>query len=164
MHGWTVVLMSLAGTVLLVGGVGVLSVMLISFSDRRYEIGLRKAMGASDGEIFVQFLLEACVLAAVGASVGTFFGAAALQGALVEVPLRPRRQPRRPPDRLGDRARPRGRLRPVPGDPGLPSVADGGDEINVPDRLRERSTPATGMRRSGTPHTSPPATAGGEAG
>jgi putative ABC transport system permease protein len=50
--------------------------MLISFSDRRYEIGLRKAMGASDGEVFVQFLLEACVLAAVGASVGTFFGAA----------------------------------------------------------------------------------------
>ena len=74
-HGWTVVLMSLDGNVLLVGGVGVLSVMLISFSDRRYEIGLRKAMGASDGEVFVQFLLEACVLAAVGASVGTLFGA-----------------------------------------------------------------------------------------
>jgi putative ABC transport system permease protein len=76
MRGWTIVLMSLAGTVLLVGGVGVLSVMLISFSDRRYEIGLRKAMGASDGEILTQFLLEACVLAAVGASVGTISGAA----------------------------------------------------------------------------------------
>jgi putative ABC transport system permease protein len=74
--GWRVVLTSLAATVLLVGGVGVLSVMLISFSDRRYEIGLRKAMGASDGEILTQFLLEACVLAAVGASFGTFFGAA----------------------------------------------------------------------------------------
>jgi putative ABC transport system permease protein len=72
--GWRVVLMSLAATVLLVGGVGVLSVMLISFSDRRYEIGLRKAMGASDFEILVQFLLEACVLAAVGASFGTFLG------------------------------------------------------------------------------------------
>ncbi|HKV09330.1 MAG TPA: ABC transporter permease, partial [Thermoanaerobaculia bacterium] len=46
MRGWAVVLFSLAGTVLLVGGVGVLSVMLISFSDRRYEIGLRKAIGA----------------------------------------------------------------------------------------------------------------------
>jgi putative ABC transport system permease protein len=79
MHGWTVVLMSLAGTVLLVGGVGVLSVMLISFSDRRYEIGLRKAMGASDSEVFIQFLLEACVLAAVGASAGTFAGAALCQ-------------------------------------------------------------------------------------
>jgi putative ABC transport system permease protein len=73
-YGWKVVLTSLAATVLLVGGVGVLSVMLISFSDRRYEIGLRKAMGASDGEILVQFLLEACVLAAVGASFGTFLG------------------------------------------------------------------------------------------
>lgn len=74
-RGWRIVLSSLAGTVLLVGGVGVLSVMLISFSDRRYEIGLRKAMGASDGEILVQFLLEACVLAAVGALLGTFLGA-----------------------------------------------------------------------------------------
>ncbi len=75
MRGWTIVLMSLAATVLLVGGVGVLSVMLISFSDRRYEIGLRKAMGASDHEVLIQFLLEALVLAALGAFVGTFLGA-----------------------------------------------------------------------------------------
>src|SRR6202158_1153977 len=74
-RGWTIVLLSLASTVLLVGGVGVLSVMLISFSDRRYEIGLRKAMGASDQEVFVQFLLEALVLAALGAFVGTTAGA-----------------------------------------------------------------------------------------
>jgi len=74
MRGWRIVLMSLAATVLLVGGVGVLSVMLISFSDRRYEIGLRKAMGASDHEVFVQFLLEACVLAALGSAVGTLAG------------------------------------------------------------------------------------------
>jgi putative ABC transport system permease protein len=75
MHGWQVVLLSLAGTVLLVGGVGVLSVMLISFSDRRFEIGLRKALGASDHEIFIQFLLEAVVLAAIGALLGTVSGA-----------------------------------------------------------------------------------------
>ncbi len=79
MRGWTIVLMSLAGTVLLVGGVGVLSVMLISFSDRRYEIGLRKALGASDQEIFVQFLLEAAVLAALGALTGTLAGGALCQ-------------------------------------------------------------------------------------
>ncbi|HVT15508.1 MAG TPA: ABC transporter permease [Thermoanaerobaculia bacterium] len=74
LHGWRVVLFSLAGTVLLVGGVGVLSVMLISLADRRYEIGLRKAMGATDPQIFVQFLLEALVLAALGALAGTFAG------------------------------------------------------------------------------------------
>jgi putative ABC transport system permease protein len=76
MHGWTVVLLSLAGTVLLVGGVGVLSVMLISFSERRYEIGLRKSIGANDGQILLQFLLEALVLAALGATVGTVAGSA----------------------------------------------------------------------------------------
>ncbi len=75
MRGWKIVLISLAGTVLLVGGVGVLSVMLISFSDRRFEIGLRKSLGASDGEILLQFLLEAAVLAALGAFVGTMAGA-----------------------------------------------------------------------------------------
>jgi putative ABC transport system permease protein len=75
-HGWKVVLFSLAGTVLLVGGVGVLSVMLISLADRRYEIGLRKAMGATDPQIFTQFLLEALVLAALGAAAGTFAGSA----------------------------------------------------------------------------------------
>jgi len=76
MRGWSVVLFSLAGTVLLVGGVGVLSVMLISFSDRRYEIGLRKSIGADDGQILTQFLLEAVVLAAIGASIGTLAGSA----------------------------------------------------------------------------------------
>jgi putative ABC transport system permease protein len=86
MRGWRVVLTSLAATVLLVGGVGVLSVMLISFSDRRYEIGLRKAMGASDTEILVQFLLEACVLAAVGASLGTFLGTVACQALSANFP------------------------------------------------------------------------------
>jgi putative ABC transport system permease protein len=75
MRGWKIVLLSLASTVLLVGGVGVLSVMLISFSDRRFEIGLRKALGASDHEIFIQFLLEALVLAAIGALLGTLSGA-----------------------------------------------------------------------------------------
>jgi putative ABC transport system permease protein len=75
MRSWRVIISALAGTVLLVGGVGVLSVMLISYSSRRFEIGLRKAMGASDTEILVQFLLEALVLASIGALLGTVGGA-----------------------------------------------------------------------------------------
>ena len=86
MRGWQVVLLSLAGTVLLVGGVGVLSVMLISFSDRRFEIGLRKALGASDEEIFIQFLLEAVVLAAIGALLGTVSGALLCQALSASFP------------------------------------------------------------------------------
>ncbi len=86
MRGWQIVLMSLAGTVLLVGGVGVLSVMLISFSDRRFEIGLRKALGASDQEIFIQFLLEAVVLAAIGALLGTVSGALLCQALSASFP------------------------------------------------------------------------------
>jgi putative ABC transport system permease protein len=74
MRNWRIVLWSLAGTVLLVGGVGVLSVMLISFADRRFEIGLRKAVGASDPEILVQFLLEAGVLTGLGALSGSLAG------------------------------------------------------------------------------------------
>jgi len=87
MRGWKVVLLSLAGTVLLVGGVGVLSVMLISFSDRRFEIGLRKALGASDHEIFIQFLLEALVLAAIGALLGTVSGALLCQALSANFPF-----------------------------------------------------------------------------
>jgi putative ABC transport system permease protein len=86
MRGWKIVLLSLAGTVLLVGGVGVLSVMLISFSDRRFEIGLRKALGASDHEIFIQFLLEAMVLAAIGALLGTVSGALLCQALSASFP------------------------------------------------------------------------------
>lgn len=78
------VLFSLAGTVLLVGGVGVLSVMLIASSERRFEIGLRKALGASDRLILLQFMLEAGVLGALGALGGT------LAGALVCKALSPR--------------------------------------------------------------------------
>ncbi|HJW32748.1 MAG TPA: ABC transporter permease [Holophagaceae bacterium] len=84
--GWQVVLQSLAATVLFVGGVGVLSVMLISFSDRRYEIGLRKALGATDKQILVQFLLEALVLAALGALLGTVLGKAICQALSASFP------------------------------------------------------------------------------
>jgi putative ABC transport system permease protein len=67
---WRIVFFSIAGVSLLIGGVGIFSVLKISIGERLYEIGLRKAMGASDTEIFLQFLIESVTLSVVGAAVG----------------------------------------------------------------------------------------------
>ena len=71
---WTVVLASIAGISLLVGGIGIFSVMQISISERVYEIGLRKSIGASDGAIFGQFLIESVSLSLVGGLLGSAMG------------------------------------------------------------------------------------------
>jgi putative ABC transport system permease protein len=71
---WTVVLASIAGISLLVGGIGIFSVMQISISERVYEIGLRKAIGATDGAIFGQFLIESVSLSVVGGLAGSALG------------------------------------------------------------------------------------------
>jgi putative ABC transport system permease protein len=71
---WTVVLASIAGISLLVGGIGIFSVMQISISERVYEIGLRKSIGATDGAIFGQFLIESVSLSLVGGLLGSLLG------------------------------------------------------------------------------------------
>lgn len=67
---WRIVFFSIAGISLLIGGVGIFSVLKISISERLFEIGLRKAMGATDAEVFVQFLIESVTLSVVGAAIG----------------------------------------------------------------------------------------------
>ena len=69
-RNWRIVMGSIAGISLLVGGIGLLSVMLISIGERLYEIGLRKALGASDLEVFLQFLMESVALSAIGGLLG----------------------------------------------------------------------------------------------
>jgi putative ABC transport system permease protein len=71
---WTIVLASIAGISLLVGGIGIFSVMQISISERMYEIGLRKSIGATDGAIFGQFLIESVSLSLVGGLLGSALG------------------------------------------------------------------------------------------
>ncbi len=71
---WTVVLASIAGISLLVGGIGIFSVMQISISERVFEIGLRKSIGAPDGAIFGQFLIESVSLSLVGGIIGSALG------------------------------------------------------------------------------------------
>jgi len=62
---------------LLVGAVGVANIMLISVLERRSEIGLRRALGATEGQIRTQFLGESILLAVIGGVVGVLAGAAA---------------------------------------------------------------------------------------
>ena len=71
---WQIVLASIAGISLLVGGIGIFSVMQISISERVFEIGLRKSIGATDPEIFGQFLIESVSLSLVGGLIGSLLG------------------------------------------------------------------------------------------
>jgi putative ABC transport system permease protein len=67
---WRIVFFCIAGVSLLIGGVGIFSVLKISISERLFEIGLRKSMGATDADIFIQFLVESVTLSVVGAAIG----------------------------------------------------------------------------------------------
>jgi putative ABC transport system permease protein len=69
--------LGLGAVALLVGAVGVANIMVISVLERRQEIGLRRALGATRGQIRVQFLSEAILLALAGGAAGVIAGAAA---------------------------------------------------------------------------------------
>ena len=66
--------LGLGAVALLVGAVGVANIMVISVLERRSEIGLRRALGATKGHIRTQFLSEAVLLAVAGGAVGVVFG------------------------------------------------------------------------------------------
>lgn len=74
---FTALFLGLGAVALLVGGVGIANVMVVSVLERRSEIGLRRALGATRGHIRTQFVAEALVLAAVGGVAGVAIGAGA---------------------------------------------------------------------------------------
>jgi putative ABC transport system permease protein len=84
---FTILLASTAGISLLVGGIGIMNIMLASVSERTSEIGLRKAIGASQGDILQQFLIEALMLALAGGIIGTVLGSGAVIAIGMYTPL-----------------------------------------------------------------------------
>ncbi len=70
----TILLGSIAGISLLVGGIGIMNIMLVSVTERTREIGIRKAVGAKRRDILYQFLVESVVLSVTGGVVGILLG------------------------------------------------------------------------------------------
>ncbi|MFB7954384.1 ABC transporter permease [Streptomyces sp. NPDC056045] len=79
-EGLTNLMLGLGAVALLVGGVGIANTMVISVLERRQEIGLRRALGATRGAIRLQFLTESLLLSALGGVTGALLGAAATYG------------------------------------------------------------------------------------
>ena len=85
--GFFVAMITLSSVGLVVGGIGVVAIMMISVTERTREIGVRKALGATRGEILFQFLVEAATLTLVGCLLGMALGALVAWGVRSFTPI-----------------------------------------------------------------------------
>ncbi len=70
----TLMIVAIAGISLVVGGIGIANIMLVSVVERTREIGIRKALGATDAAILTQFLTESVVVSVIGGAIGIVLG------------------------------------------------------------------------------------------
>lgn len=84
----TILLGATAGISLFVGGIGIMNIMLASVTERTSEIGLRKALGATQSDILQQFLIEAMILSLVGGVIGTILGGGTIVLVGIYTPLK----------------------------------------------------------------------------
>ncbi|MDB9362961.1 ABC transporter permease [Nodularia spumigena CS-588/02] len=83
----TIMLAAIAGISLFVGGIGIMNIMLVSVTERTQEIGLRKAIGATEQDILLQFIIEAVIVSVFGGVVGTAVGVSGILLVAVVTPL-----------------------------------------------------------------------------
>ena len=70
----TIILTFIAGISLLVSGLSIMTVMMVAVSERTREIGIKKSIGASNGDILIEFLIESALITLIGIVIGVVLG------------------------------------------------------------------------------------------